>query len=271
MAQQRSGDSWPPQVIVLVGRKHKGYPELYTPCERKNTGLPKGTRKQGGRVCADCSVQKPIPVSRWLKKLNWADGVQYLLEQAQSLGRIVGFCTNQGWLRDASVSDAKEWFSDEMCLSVRSLVDTEHLTRSVGDGLISNLKSVVQSQDFFSPAYLGIIQHELLDCNRRLSIELCRDGDKPDMALRPGGEYYAFLHSLSSFLYETKQGVAMEEICESIDKAYPEFAANEKRLVFAFLLLREYARRLRAYKGKSAGIKEDRQCLILDFICQAAR
>ncbi len=86
------------------------------------------------------------------------------------------------------------------------------------------------------------------------------------MVLRPGGQYYAYLHSLCLFLYETKQKVTMEGVCESIDTAYPEFSAQEKRLVFAFLLVREYARRINRSQGDAIGISKRRRALILDFI-----
>ncbi len=256
------------RVIVFVQGKKES--KLHTPCEEKTRGLPKGARKQGGNVCAQCGVQKPTPVSKWLRRMNWADGAVFLLEQARSLSHTMEFCVDRGWLRDATVADAKNWFLDELGLSVQALLNAESLTRPVVVSLVAKLKGAARRKDFFGPAFRGVIQHEVLDCARQLSVELWCEGGRPDLVLRPGGQYYAYLHSLSSFLYETKRKVTIEGLCESIDTAYPEFDAQEKRLVFAFLLVREYARRLNNHGGKSAGIKENRQRLILDFLRRAA-
>ncbi len=258
------------RVIVFIQGKGKCPPKLHTSCEEKTRGLSKGARKQGGNVCAQCGVQKPIPVSKWLRRMNWADGAVFLLEHAMSLSHTMEFCVDRGWLRDATVVDAENWFLDELDLSVQALLKTESLTQPAVVSLVAKLKGAARRKDFFGPAFRGAIQHEVLDCARRLSVELWREGGKPDLVLRPGGQYYAYLHSLCLFLYDIRREVTMEGICESIDTAYPDFNAQVKRLVFAFLLVREYARRLDAHKGKSAGIREDRQRLILEFLYRVA-
>ncbi len=256
------------RVVVFIQSK-KEYPDFHESCERKTRLLAKGARKQGGSVCAQCGVQKPIPVSKWLRKMNWADGATFLLEQAKSLGCVVEFCVTSGWLRGASVSDAQNWLRTELYPSVLTLVNAEFFIRQVGDGLVEKLKAAARKESFFAPSYRGIIQYEVLDCARRLSIELC-GANGGDLVLRPGGQYYAYLHSLSSFLYETKRKVTMEGICESIDTAYPEFDAQEKRLVFAFLLVREYARRLNRSRGKGLGISREHLELIRTFVGRCA-
>lgn len=228
-------------------------------------------RKKGGDTCMrQCGVKKPIPMSEWLQKLSWVDGTRFLSEQTKALGHIVQFCRDQNWTRDMSVGEARDWLSDELNLAGLTLSVFLHSNyQMVGDSLMKLLKRV-ERRDFFAYAYRGILQHEVLDCARRLSIELWRESKKPDIVRRPGGEYYAYLHSLSVWVFETKQEIGLGNLCEAVDTEYPDFPSQEKRLVFAFCLMREFARRLNRHKGKSAGVSRPRQELILDFIQRAA-
>mgnify|MGYP000864502635 FL=1 len=229
-------------------------------------------RKKGDNdTCMQqCGVKKPIPLAEYLKKLSWADGARFLSEQAEALGRIVQFCRSQGWTRDMSVREAQDWLSDELNLAGLTLsVFLPSNYQMVGDSLMKLLKRV-ERRDFFVYAYRGVLQHEVLDCNRRLSIELWRKGEKPDIVRRPGGEYYAYLHSLSVWVFEMKREIGLEDLCEAVDTEYPDFSSQEKRLVFAFCLMREFARRLNRHNGKSPGISRPRQELILEFIRRAA-
>lgn len=227
-------------------------------------------RKSGGESCRDCGVKKPVPVARWLKKLSrWAAGAQFLFEQAEKLTPAVKICVNQGWMGHSS-KDAKDWLFDQLGLAVFTLVHAGHITPSVAAGLQRRFKQVVRRKAFFSPTYRGILQDNILDCARRLSIELWQDGERPDIMFRPGGEYYAYLHSLCNFLFETKKRVTLADLCEAIDTRYSDFSSQEKRLVFAFCLLREFSRRLNRHSGKSPGVSRPRQELILDFIRRTA-
>lgn len=228
-------------------------------------------RKKGGDTCMrQCGVKKPIPVLEWLQKLSWVDGTRFLSEQTKALGHIVKFCWDQNWTRDMSVGEARDWLSDELSLAdltFGAFVYSDY--RSVGDSLMKLLKRV-ERRDFFAYAYRGVLQHEVLDCARRLSIELWQESKKPDIVRRPGGEYYAYLHSLSVWVFEMKREIGLEDLCKAVDTEYPDFSSQEKRLVFAFCLMREFARRLNRHKGKSAGVSRPRQELILDFIQRAA-
>lgn len=229
-------------------------------------------RKKGDNdTCMQqCGVKKPIPLAEYLKKLSWADGARFLSEQAEALGRIVQFCRSQGWTREMSVEEAQDWLSDELSLAdltLETFVRSEY--RSVSESLTKLLKRV-KRKDFFAYAYRGVLQHEVLDCNRRLSIELWRKGEKPDIVRRPGGEYYSYLHSLSVWVFEMKREIGLEDLCKAVDTEYPDFSSQEKRLVFAFCLMREFARRLNRHNGTLPGVPSSRQELILYFIQRAA-
>ncbi|MBP7811803.1 MAG: hypothetical protein KA054_03095 [Candidatus Moranbacteria bacterium] len=228
-------------------------------------------RKTGGEYCKkQCGVQRPILGAKWLQKLPWAGGTQFLFEQAEALDHIVQFCRNRCWVRDMSVGEARDWMLDELSLAdltLETFIRPHH--QSVGDGLTRLLKRV-DRKGFFVYAYRGVLQHEVLDCARRLSIELWQEGKRPDIVRRPGGEYYTYLHSLSAWVFETKKGVTLADLCEAVDTRYPDFSSREKRLVFAFCLIREFSRRLNRRSGKSAGVSRLRQELILEFIRRAA-
>jgi len=227
-------------------------------------------RKKGGAFCEkQCAVTKPIPVAEWLQRLSWADGAQFLFEQAEKLAPAVKICVNQGWMEHFSSEDAQARLFDQLDLAILTLVNAGHLSEPVGKGLQRCFKQVVRREAFFSPAYRGILQDNILDCARRFSVELWKRGERPDITLRPGGKYYAYLHSLCNFLFETKKGVTLADLCEAVDTRYPDFS-QEKRLVFAFCLLREFSRRLNRHSGKLPGIPRLRQELILDFIRRAA-
>ena len=259
MAQENSAS------MVVFFRKHTGGEGKKPVC------IGGQARKKGGDTCMrQCGVKKPIPEVEWLQRLSWADGTRFLSEQTEALGHIVQLCRDQNWTRDMSVREAQDWLSDELNLAGLTLsVFLPSNYQMVGDSLMKLLKRV-ERRDFFVYAYRGVLQHEVLDCNRRLSIELWRKGEKPDIVRRPGGEYYAYLHSLCNFLFETKRGVALADLCEVVDTRYPDFSSQEKRLVFAFCLIREFSRRLNRHNGKSAGVSRPRQELILDFIQRAA-
>lgn len=228
-------------------------------------------RKKGSDTCTvQCGVKKPIPVLEWLQKLSWIDGTRFLSEQAEALGHIVQFCRDQNWTRDMSVGEARDWLSDELSLAdltFGAFVYSDY--RSVGDSLMKLLKRV-ERRDFFTYAYRGVLQHEVLDCARRLSIELWQESKKPDIVRRPGGEYYAYLHSLSVWVFEMKREIGLEDLCKAVDTEYPDFSSQEKRLVFTFCLMREFARRLNRHNGKLPGVSRLRRELILDFIQRAA-
>ena len=225
-------------------------------------------RKKGGMLCEkQCGVTKPIPVAEWLQRLSWADGAQFLFEQAEKLAPAVKICVNQGWTEHLSSEDAQAWFFDQLDLAA---LNVGHLTQPIVKELQKRFGQVVRREAFFSPAYRGILQDNILDCARRFSVELWRRGERPDITLRPGGGYYTYLHSLCNFLFETKRGVTLADLCEAVDTRYPDFSSQEKRLVFAFCLLREFARRLNRHSGKLPGIPRLRQELILDFIRRAA-
>lgn len=239
---------------------------------REHSGCVGGQgRKKGSDTCTvQCGVKKPIPVLEWLQKLSWIDGTRFLSEQAEALGHIVQFCRDQNWTRDMSVGEARDWLSDELSLAdltFGAFVYSDY--RSVGDSLMKLLKRV-ERRDFFAYAYRGVLQHEVLDCARRFSVELWRRGERPDITLRPGGGYYTYFHSLCNFLFETKNEVVLADLCKVVDTEYPDFPSQEKRLVFAFCLMREFARRLNRHSGKSAGVSRLRRELILDFIRRAA-
>lgn len=228
-------------------------------------------RKKGGDTCMRrCGVKRPIPVAEWLQKLSWADGAQFLFEQAEKLAPAVKICVNQCWTEHFSSEDAQAWLFDQLDLATLILVNVGHLTQPIVKELRKRFRQVVRQKAFFSPAYRGILQDNILDCARRLSIELWQDGERPDITLRPGGEYYAYLHSLCNFLFETKKRVTLEDLCKAVDIGYPDFSPQEKRLVFAFCLIREFARRLNRHNNKSSGVPRPRQELILEFIRRAA-
>ena len=259
MAQENSAS------VVVFFQKHTGGEGKKPVC------IGGQARKKGGVSCEkQCGVKEPIPLTEHLKRLSWVDGVHFLSEQTEALGYIVQFCRSQSWTRDMSVEEAQDWLSDELSLAdltLETFVRSEY--QSVSESLTKLLKRV-KRKDFFAYAYRGVLQHEVLDCNRRLSIELWRRGERPDITLRPGGGYYTYLHSLCNFLFETKKGVTFADLCKAVDTRYPDFSSQEKRLVFAFCLMREFARRLNRHNGKSAGIPRFRQELILDFIRRAA-
>lgn len=228
-------------------------------------------RKKGGKQCVRCGVNKPIPLARWLKKLSWADGAQFLFEHAELLGRIVPLCVNQGWVENISPEVEKDWLFDELNLSILTLTNAEYLTVSVGKRLMGRFDRIAKRKGFFSHAYRGILQEEVLDCARRISIELWRDGARPDITLRPGGEYYTYLHSLCAWTYEMKKSITLADLCKAVDIGCPdEVLLPERRTVFAFCLMREYARRLNRNNSRSSGIPRSRQELILEFIERAA-
>ena len=228
-------------------------------------------RKKGGMLCEkQCSVTKPIPVAEWLQRLSWADGAQFLFEQAEKLVPAVKICVNQGWTEHLSSEDAQARLFDQLDLAILTLVNAGHLRQPVGKGLQRCFKQVVRREAFFSPAYRGILQDNILDCARQLSVEMWRKGERPDITLRPGGKYYAYLHSLSVWVFEMRQEIKLEDLCEAVDTRYLDFPPQEKRLVFAFCLLREFSRRLNRHSGKLPGIPRLRQELILDFIRRAA-
>ena len=228
-------------------------------------------RKKGGDTCMRrCGVTKPIPVAEWLQKLSWADGAQFLFEQAEKLAPAVKICVNQCWTEHFSSEDAQAWLFDQLDLATLTLANVGHLTQPIVKELQKRFGQVVRREAFFSPAYRGILQDNILDCARRFSVELWRRGERPDITLRPGGGYYTYLHSLCNFLFETKKGVTLADFCEAVDTEYPDFSSQEKRLVFAFCLMREFARRLNRHNGKSPGISRPRQELILEFIRRAA-
>ena len=228
-------------------------------------------RKKGGDTCmGQCGVKKPIPVSERLQKLSWADGAQFLFEQAEKLAPAVKICVNQCWTEHFSSEDAQAWLFDQLDLATLTLANIGHLTQPIVKELQKRFGQVVRREAFFSPAYRGILQDNILDCARRFSVELWRRGERPDITLRPGGGYYTYLHSLCNFLFETKKGVTLADFCEAVDTEYPDFSSQEKRLVFAFCLMREFARRLNRHNGKSPGISRPRQELILEFIRRAA-
>ena len=259
MAQENSAS------VVVFFQKHTGGEGKKPVC------IGGQARKKGGVSCEkQCGVKEPIPLTEHLKRLSWVDGVHFLSEQTEALGYIVQFCRSQSWTRDMSVEEARDWLSDELSLAdltLETFVRSEY--RSVSDSLMRLLKRV-ERRDFFAYAYRGVLQHEVLDCARRLNIELWREGEKPDIVRRPGGEYYAYLHSLSVWMFEMKREIGLEDLCEAVDTEYPDFPSQEKRLVFAFCLMREFARRLNQYNGKSPGVSRPRQELILDFIRRAS-
>jgi hypothetical protein len=224
-------------------------------------------RKKGGGSCVKCGVQRPIPLSEWLEKLSWADGTWFLSEQAEKLAPAVKICVNQGWTEHLSSEDAQAWFFDQLDLAA---LNVGHLTQPIVKELQKRFGQVVKREAFFSPAYRGILQDNILDCARRFSVELWKRGERPDITLRPGGKYYAYLHSLSVWVFEMRQEIKLEDLCEAVDTRYPDFSSQEKRLVFAFCLLREFSRRLNRHSGKLPGIPRLRQELILDFIRRAA-
>ncbi len=227
-------------------------------------------RKKGGGSCAKCGVKRPVPLSEWLERLSWTDGMQFLFEQAEVLAPAVELCVNQGWAEYISSDIGQDWLFDQLDLAILTWVNAGDLAVLAGKDLRKRFKQVVRRKGFFAPAYRGIPQEEILDCARRLSVELWRNGARPDIVLRPGGEYYTYLHSLCNFLFETKKKVTLADLCEAVDTKYPNFSPQEKRLVFAFCLMREYARRLNRHDNKLSGISRSRQELILDFIRRTA-
>lgn len=228
-------------------------------------------RNKGSDTCmSQCGVKKPIQVTEWLQRLSWADGAQFLFEQAEELVSAVKICVNQGWMERLSSEDAQAWFFDQLDLATLILVNAGHLRQPVTKELRKRFGQVVRREAFFSPAYRGILQDNILDCARQLSVELWRKGERPDITLRPGEKYYAYLHSLCNFLFETKKRVTLADLCKAVDTEYPDFSSQEKRLVFAFCLIREFSRRLNRHNGKLAGVSRLRRELILDFIRRAA-
>lgn len=225
-------------------------------------------RKKGSNTClTQCGVQRPIPLSKWLEKLSWTDGTQFLFEQAEALVPAVKICVNQGWAKHISLKVGRDGFFDQLDLAILTLVNTGYLAGLAGEGLRKRFDQVVRRKGFFAPAYGGILQEEILDCARRLNIEL---GARPDIVRQPGGEYYTYLHSLCNFLFETKLKVTLADLCKAVDTKYPNVSLREKRLVFAFCLTRELARRLNRRNGRLSGIPRPRRELILDFIRRAA-
>lgn len=229
-------------------------------------------RKAGNTPqCAKCGVNKPIPIAKWLEKLSWASGARFLSEQAEALKRALQVCVSQGWVEQTSPKDASNRFFDQLNLAVLSFVENGNLTQSAGDRLLKSFRRVAARKDFFATyAYRGILQNEILDCARCFSIELWRDGARSDITLRPGGEYYAYLHSLSRWVYETKKRITLRDLCQAVDTEYPAFPVPEKRLVFGFCLMREFVSRLNRHNGKSLGITISHQELILNFIRRLA-
>lgn len=229
-------------------------------------------RKEGGAPCARCGVQRPVPLAKGLEKFSWLVGARFLSEHAELLAPAVQICVHQNWVEPISIQTARGWACDKMSLATSGLVNAGHLTQPVGTQLMQYFARFAGLDACFSYAYRGLIQDDILDCARRLSIELWRNGERPGIALRPGGEYYAYLHSLSHWVwvYAPKKEITFSDLCEAVYSQYTQFASRDKRLVFAFCLIREYARRLDRSKGKSSGLSSARQDIILRFIQDVA-
>lgn len=229
-------------------------------------------RKRGGAPqCAQCGVQQPVPIGKWLEKLPWIDGTRFLFEQAEALAPALDVCVSQGWVEQMSPEDASDRFFDTLNLALLALVNNGHLTSSAATRLTRSFDRVAKREGFFSTfAFRGILQEEILDCARHFNIELWNDSARPDITLRPGGEYYAYLHSLSRWVYETKKRITLRDLCQAVDTEYPAFLVPEKRLVFGFCLMREFVSRLNRHNGKSLGITISHQELILNFIRRLA-
>jgi hypothetical protein len=257
------------RVIFCFNDTNAG--QLGQRCEQNIRGLARGARRQGSDLCRkECGVNPPIPLAKWLQRMTWVDGATFLREHAESLAGGVDLCVNQGWVEIVDADVAHTWLRDALHALHADLVTLDAPEAILAANLKTQLNRVATARDdFFAYAYRGILQDEVLDCAHRFSIELWREGARPDIVRRPGGAYYAFLHSLSVFFFTTKRTVTLEEVGQQVDLAYCKFDTTEKRLVFAFLLMREYVRRLKQFRGNVVGVFKKRRALILDFIRRA--
>jgi hypothetical protein len=254
------------KILILAGPA-----QLVVHCVAQYNDLPKGSRKKGGVRCEDCGVCKPVPLARFLKKLSWRVAADLLLDQAECLGNILSLEGREETNADVlSISSARNWFLSELSSAGETLVQGGAISQPLLDSLSLECQEVAREDSFFGLAFRGILQEEVLDCARRLSVELSLEQGERDIVHRPGGKCYAFLHSLSVFLCQTKQKVHLEDLDAQIDITYPAYGLREKRCTFAFALLREYARRMKRSRGGSLGLSGARRKLITHFLGRVA-
>lgn len=228
-------------------------PHVHNRCTTRFVHFPKGARQKGGDACFQCGVSQPTPLNFGIAKLSSKDAVDLIhvyagvcpftvrqFLQEHDINSTVNETVGMAWIVAELDSCAQTWREGPL-----SRVTT-FLEERLLDLILSNIP--------FGYAYTGPVQHGIMLCAEKPSVEMILSLNNPydpamNVAIRPFSPDFTLLQSLCTFLLETEKTVLFTDVEAWLA---PLCKRYEKKMVwtfFAFLCLCEMKRVL---TGKNA-------------------